>query len=115
MSPLSELLTRLELVLPRDRRELRARIGGLEKRLRDGGKPDPRAIRLVEDAVARSISERERRAAIVPAVGYPPELPFTAALAPLREAIAGNQVVVVAGETGSGKSTQLPKLSLIHI
>ncbi|MFM2164484.1 MAG: hypothetical protein RL325_921 [Planctomycetota bacterium] len=116
MSPLSELLTRLDLVLPRDRRELRARIGGLEKRLRDGAKPDPRAIRLVEDAVARSIAERERRAALVPAfvpaVAYPPELPFTAALEPLREAIAAHQVVVVAGETGSGKSTQLPKLCL---
>jgi len=112
VSPLSELLTRLELVLPRDRRELRARIGGLEKRLRDGASPDPRALRTVEDAIVRSIAERERRAAIVPAVSYPPELPFTAALGPLREAIGSSQVVVVAGETGSGKSTQLPKLCL---
>jgi len=112
VSPLADLLSKLEFVLPRDRRELRARIGGLEKRLRDGGAPDPRALRVVEDAIARSTAERERRASILPKVEYPAELPVTAALPMLREAIRANQVVVVAGETGSGKSTQLPKLCL---
>ena len=43
---------------------------------------------------------------------YPPELPITARREELLEVIAANQVVVVAGETGSGKSTQLPKLCL---
>ncbi|MEY4119316.1 MAG: ATP-dependent helicase HrpA [Planctomycetota bacterium] len=112
MSPLADLLSKLEFVLPRDRRELRARIGGLEKRLRDGAAPDPRALRVVEDAITRSIADRERRASIVPKVGYPSELPVTAALPALRDAIGAHQVVVVAGETGSGKSTQLPKLCL---
>jgi ATP-dependent helicase HrpA len=112
VTPLSELVSKLEFVLPADRRELRARIGGLEKRLRSGGQPDPRAVRLVEEAIAKSIAVHERRAQIVPAVSYPPELPFAAALEPLREAIGASQVVVVAGETGSGKSTQLPKLCL---
>ncbi|MFM1804577.1 MAG: ATP-dependent helicase HrpA [Planctomycetota bacterium] len=112
VSPLSDLLSRLEQVLPADRRELRARIGGLEKRLRAGKEPDPRALRVVETAIARSVASLERRAAIVPAVTYPAELPFTEALEPLRAAVESSQVVVVAGETGSGKSTQLPKLCL---
>ena len=112
MSPLADLLSKLEFVLPRDRRELRARIGGLEKRLRDGAVPDPRALRVVEEAIARSTAERERRASLLPKIEYPAELPVTAALPALREAIHSNQVVVVAGETGSGKSTQLPKLCL---
>jgi len=43
---------------------------------------------------------------------YPPELPITERRAELLEAIRDNQVVIVAGETGSGKSTQLPKLCL---
>ena len=43
---------------------------------------------------------------------YPPELPITARRPELLDAIRDHQVVVVAGETGSGKSTQLPKLCL---
>lgn len=46
------------------------------------------------------------------AVRYPEELPITARLEEIRAAIAQHQVVVVAGETGSGKSTQLPKICL---
>ena len=109
---LREILARLDGVLPCDRRELRARIGGLEKRLRDGKAPDDRALAVVQQAVERSIHERLRRRGLVPAVAYPPELPVTAALPAIRSALASAQVVVVAGETGSGKSTQLPKLCL---
>ena len=45
-------------------------------------------------------------------VTYPPELPITASIDELRAHISTSQVVIVAGETGSGKSTQLPKLCL---
>ena len=48
----------------------------------------------------------------LPAIAYPPELPVTAHREELLEAIRDHQVVVVAGETGSGKTTQLPKLCL---
>ena len=48
----------------------------------------------------------------VPAIRYPPELPVSARREDLLEAIGSHQVVVVAGETGSGKTTQLPKLCL---
>ncbi|MEJ7782065.1 MAG: helicase-related protein, partial [Solirubrobacteraceae bacterium] len=53
-----------------------------------------------------------RRRAAVPALNYPPELPVSACREELLRAIGGHQVVVVAGETGSGKTTQLPKLCL---
>ena len=43
---------------------------------------------------------------------YPPALPITASLEELKELITDHQVVIVAGETGSGKTTQLPKLCL---
>jgi ATP-dependent helicase HrpA len=46
------------------------------------------------------------------AISYPPELPISARRDELLETIRDNQVVVVAGETGSGKTTQLPKLCL---
>lgn len=45
-------------------------------------------------------------------ITYPPELPISARRNDLLEVLGGHQVVVVAGETGSGKSTQLPKLCL---
>ncbi|MEM9656346.1 MAG: hypothetical protein AAGA65_29980 [Actinomycetota bacterium] len=43
-------------------------------------------------------------------LNYPAELPIVARRQELVDAIAANQVLIVAGETGSGKSTQLPKL-----
>jgi ATP-dependent RNA helicase HrpA len=48
----------------------------------------------------------------MPAISYPPELPISARRDELLEVIRDHQVVVVAGETGSGKTTQLPKLCL---
>ena len=46
------------------------------------------------------------------AISYPPELPVSARRDDLLAAIRDHQVVVVAGETGSGKTTQLPKICL---
>src|SRR5258707_2856025 len=48
----------------------------------------------------------------VPAVTYPPELPVSQRKDEIAAAIRDNQVVIVAGETGSGKTTQLPKICL---
>src|SRR4051794_30359970 len=45
-------------------------------------------------------------------LAYPPELPVSARREDLLEVIGAHQVVVVAGETGSGKTTQLPKVCL---
>ncbi|GAA1545773.1 ATP-dependent helicase HrpA [Microbacterium ginsengiterrae] len=47
-----------------------------------------------------------------PAISYPPELPVSAAREEIADAIRDHQVVVVAGATGSGKTTQLPKICL---
>jgi ATP-dependent helicase HrpA len=58
------------------------------------------------------MTRADRRRALVPEITYPPELPVTEHREQLLEAIGGHQVVVVAGETGSGKTTQLPKLCL---
>ena len=64
-----------------------------------------RELKAAEGRVAK------RRAA-VPRIGYPPQLPVSRRREDLLAAIRNNQVVVVAGETGSGKTTQLPKLCL---
>ncbi|GAA4740582.1 ATP-dependent RNA helicase HrpA [Gordonia alkaliphila] len=48
----------------------------------------------------------------VPVLTFPPELPVSASRDEISRAIADHQVVVIAGETGSGKTTQLPKICL---
>ncbi|MFP3714308.1 ATP-dependent RNA helicase HrpA [Puerhibacterium sp. TATVAM-FAB25] len=53
-----------------------------------------------------------RAAVEVPPIAYPEQLPVSARREDIARAIAEHQVVVVAGETGSGKTTQLPKILL---
>src|SRR5690606_7611304 len=52
------------------------------------------------------------RQASIPVIDYPAGLPVSACVAELKQAVQQHQVVIVAGETGSGKTTQLPKLCL---
>ncbi|MDX1689837.1 MAG: ATP-dependent RNA helicase HrpA [Acidimicrobiia bacterium] len=73
--------------------------------------------REVRALIAADVERAERRVALrranaPAAIEYPDDLPITAWREELLETIADHQVVVVAGATGSGKSTQLPKLCL---
>jgi len=54
----------------------------------------------------------DRRRASVPAISYPESLPVSQRREDILAAIRDHQVVIVAGETGSGKTTQLPKIGL---
>ena len=60
----------------------------------------------------RRALRREARAAQEPLLEYPPELPVVEHREEIAEAIRDHQVVVIAGETGSGKTTQIPKICL---
>ncbi|HET9093480.1 MAG TPA: ATP-dependent RNA helicase HrpA [Solirubrobacteraceae bacterium] len=79
------------------------------RRVRDGD--DAARVRFEGQLAAARARVRQRRAA-VPSVSYPADLPIAARRDDLLAAIRDHQVVVVAGETGSGKTTQLPKLCL---
>jgi ATP-dependent helicase HrpA len=104
-----ELRGRLDSVGLRDRSRLGRRLAGLRKE-RD---PARRARTLV--AIAAEVEKAERRIAVrrasVPTITYP-DLPVSARRDDIAAAIRDHQVVVVAGETGSGKTTQLPKILL---
>ena len=65
-----------------------------------------------EQQLAEAQARVQRRRASVPELSYPSQLPVSARRDDLLAAIREHQVVVVAGETGSGKTTQLPKLCL---
>jgi len=62
-------------------------------------------------ANARAAARGARRAAMPP-ITYPPELPVSQRKDEIARAIQENQVVIIAGETGSGKTTQIPKICL---
>ena len=87
------------------------RLGRRLERLR--GAHNTRARERFEATVAEAEARvSARRAAVPTPIDYPAELPVSARRDDLLRTIRDNQVVVVAGETGSGKSTQLPKLCL---
>ncbi|MBU2978985.1 ATP-dependent RNA helicase HrpA [Alteromonas sp. C1M14] len=65
----------------------------------------------LEKKIQASVSQRQWRADNVPTISYPP-LPVSDKKEDIKAAIASSQVVIVAGETGSGKTTQLPKICL---
>ena len=100
LSP-AELFERVDQLMARDRARL-------ERRLR-GPRPD---LARVAEQVAVAERRIAARRASVPAITYPEHLPVSQVRADIAEAIGASQVVVLAGETGSGKTTQLPKILL---
>ncbi|MEC5396885.1 ATP-dependent RNA helicase HrpA [Uliginosibacterium sp. H1] len=98
----------LDLVLSADRPRLR-------RQLRDLKRP-ARALADLPDALRekfeRSIATRATRRENLPKPTFPDELPVNQRRAEIAEAIRQHQVVIVCGETGSGKTTQLPKICL---
>lgn len=94
-----------------ERALLEQRLRGLRRRQREG-RPVERALPRLRRDLQHAATRRAARAAQRPALSYDPSLPITACREQLVRAIRELQVVVVAGETGSGKSTQLPKLCL---
>jgi ATP-dependent helicase HrpA len=105
-APHADLRARLGDVSLRDEHRLRRRLD----KLRRGG--DAKALAAFDADLARAEARTERRRAAVPTIEYPPELPVSAHRDELLAAIRDNQVVIVAGETGSGKTTQIPKICL---
>ncbi|MFN8145822.1 MAG: ATP-dependent RNA helicase HrpA [Candidatus Nanopelagicales bacterium] len=103
------LRQRLEHVMLRDRTRLGRRLDGLRRA------PDPQqrasAIEKLTGEVAAAEARIAARRGGVPTITYP-DLPVSARRDDIADAIREHQVVVVAGETGSGKTTQLPKILL---
>ena len=95
----------------RDRAQIRRdllRVGDRSRR----GEPVDQLSSRVRRAYASSASTYAARFASRPSVTYPEALPISGHIEVLRALIESHQVIVVAGETGSGKTTQLPKICL---
>ncbi|MFB7507892.1 ATP-dependent RNA helicase HrpA [Streptomyces broussonetiae] len=107
LGTLAPRLTELSL---RDAHRLGRRLEGARK-IR---KPEARAAVLadIEAEVDRAEARIGERRARVPAVSYPEQLPVSQKKDVIAAAIRDHQVVIVAGETGSGKTTQIPKICM---
>ena len=103
--------TDLDACLLADRPGLRRRLRGLRQRL-DRGQPIDEGLAGLWREIEASRSVLERRRAQVPEIHFPPELPVSERRGEVAALIARHQVVILCGETGSGKSTQLPKICL---
>ncbi|MEM9305604.1 MAG: ATP-dependent RNA helicase HrpA, partial [Pseudomonadota bacterium] len=107
---LEALRARLDQVLAGERKELLRRWRGLARRA-ERDQPVDRGLPKLQAAIDASVAAREARSKPLE-LSFPEELPITAHVDEITAALATHPVVVVAGETGSGKTTQLPRICL---
>ncbi|PLV60966.1 ATP-dependent RNA helicase HrpA [Erwinia sp. B116] len=109
-SVLTPLFDRLPALMLRDGQRLQKRLHGAKKI------SNPAALQALLGELEGEIASAEQRIATrraaTPTIRYPENLPVSQKKQAIAEAIRDNQVVIVAGETGSGKTTQLPKICL---
>ncbi len=105
------LFAELDTCLLADRFRLKRRLQNVVSMQKKGQAGADEKLAAVSQAIATSAAKRSARAEQVPDVSYP-ALPVSDKKEAIKAAIASHQVVIVAGETGSGKTTQLPKICL---
>ncbi|ANS43171.1 ATP-dependent RNA helicase HrpA [Serratia inhibens] len=109
-SPLAASSAQLGELMLRDQQRLQRRLQGARK-IKN---PDAQlaVAAEVESDIAAALQKVQARAASCPKITYPENLPVSQKKQDILNAIRDHQVVIVAGETGSGKTTQLPKICL---
>ncbi len=100
------LLKNLDQALFADRHRLRRQLHELRK------KPDEAKLAQWLERFQASVAKVEARRQSVPRIRYDDSLPIAAKRDEIKAALEKHQVLVIAGETGSGKTTQLPKICL---
>ena len=103
------LAARLDACMSADAVRLRRRLQALRRR---GRGADARQWSKLDAAIDASAARRAARAASAPEAGVVPDLPIAAKAEAIARAVADHPVTLVVGATGSGKSTQLPKICL---
>ncbi|NVK24173.1 MAG: Flp pilus assembly complex ATPase component TadA, partial [Gammaproteobacteria bacterium] len=100
----------LSQVLKQDHFQLLSRLRGAKK-IAD---PDKQAkvIEKIQSDIDKSVELRAKKLQNVPDIHYPEQLPVSQKHQEIKQAISEHQVVIIAGETGSGKTTQIPKMCL---
>ncbi len=105
-----QLSRQLSLCLNKDRFHIKRQLDRLRSE-HSKGKELSKPLSEISKRIQQSIHAKKNRAASIPKLEYP-DLPVTAKKQEIAELIRQNQVLIVCGETGSGKTTQLPKICL---
>ncbi|TXH87475.1 MAG: ATP-dependent RNA helicase HrpA, partial [Pseudomonas sp.] len=100
------LLKNLDQAMQADRHRLRRQLHELHKH------PDESRLAQWLERFQASCARVEARRQSIPAIRYDDALPIAAKRDEIKAALEKHQVLVIAGETGSGKTTQLPKICL---
>ncbi|AXT46558.1 ATP-dependent RNA helicase HrpA [Chromobacterium rhizoryzae] len=111
----AQLLAQLKADLPscliRDRHALRRKLSDAAERLKKN-QPADKQLADIQAQIERSAAKVAARRAHLPKPDFDDALPVNQKLADIKTAIERHQVVIICGETGSGKTTQLPKICL---
>lgn len=94
-----------------DKLRLRSQLNQAQSQISQN-KPIEKSLAEVALKIQQSQAKYQQRLANLPKPEYPLELPVSGKKAEIAAAIASNQVVIICGETGSGKTTQIPKICL---
>ncbi|MCK9502999.1 MAG: ATP-dependent RNA helicase HrpA, partial [Porticoccaceae bacterium] len=101
----------LENCMLRDRGHFIRRFRHIKDRHKQG-KPIDKSLGKLQADIGVSRGLAEYRQSLIPVIEFPEELPVAARREEIQREIACSQVVIIAGETGSGKTTQIPKICL---
>lgn len=108
---LDTLQQRCDQLPLRDAADIRKRLSSLRQRLKRG-QPIDRSLASLTAQSEKGLAQVGARQAAAVHIEYPEALPVSARRDEILKALETHQVVVIAGETGSGKTTQIPKLCL---
>ncbi len=110
--PVLPSFSEIDACLLVDQSSLKNRLKGLQRRKKEG-KPYDLGLASLKQQMERSRQIVEQRQQTLPEVSFPAELPVSERAEDIAGLIRDHQVIVLCGETGSGKSTQLPKICLM--
>lgn len=106
----TELKKQIDSCLSKDQFRFKRRIEGACRKANNQN--TVKILEKIAKEITQSQQSRVWRIENLPKVDYPEALPVTQKRDEIAQAIFDNQVVIIAGETGSGKTTQIPKICL---
>ncbi len=108
---IKEIESNIPVLLLQDQIRLRGRLRGIKQRLKDK-LPVNKMIEKLQFFYECALELKNKRKPDEIKISYPADLPISSKKEEIRELVLNNQVVIVCGTTGSGKTTQLPKILL---